>query len=176
MLGIALAPSAHAAAAGSNLVISPQTATAMRMVAAHNRLRAGVSVPPMAWDAALAASADVYAAEMARTARFAHSPRAIRPGQGENLWMGTRGAFSLDRMIADWGSEARMFRAGQFPNVSTTGRWEDVAHYTQIIWPTSVRVGCALRSSARYDYLVCRYGKSGNVDGQPVGFPQLAAR
>jgi hypothetical protein len=161
--------SANAARAGSRLIVDRQTAFAMRAVAVHNRLRAAEAVAPSLWDPALASSADTYAAKLARTGRFAHSPRATRPGQGENLWMGTRGAFSLDQMVADWASEKRYFRAGQFPNVSSTGRWEDVGHYAQIIWPTNVRVGCAVRSSARYDYLVCHYGKSGNVSGEWVG-------
>jgi hypothetical protein len=162
---------ASVASAASRLVVDPRTAFAMRAMAAHNRLRAAEAVAPAFWDRGLASSADTYAAELARTGRFAHSPRATRAGQGENLWMGTRGAFSLDQMVADWASEKRHLRAGRFPNVSTTGRWQDVGHYTQIIWPTSMRVGCAVRSSSRYDYLVCHYGKSGNVSGERVGRP-----
>lgn len=172
----AIAPALGKADARSRLIIDPQTAFAMQIVAAHNRLRSAQAVRPTYWDHALAASADAYAAQLARTGRFAHSPQGGRPGQGENLWMGTRGAFSFDRMVADWGSEKRLFRAGQFPGVSTTGRWQDVGHYTQIIWPTSVRVGCAMRSSAARDYLVCRYGQSGNVFGERVGVISFASR
>lgn len=170
LLALAAATIAPSAAdAGSRLIIAPRTAFAMRVVAAHNQLRAAAAVPPAIWDAGLAASADAYAAQMARTGRFDHDPHAGRLGQGENLWMGTRGAFAVERMVADWGSERRMFRPGLFPRVSTTGRWQDVGHYTQIIWPSSVRVGCALRSSASIDYFVCRYSQSGNVFGQQVG-------
>ncbi len=108
----AIAPAISGATAGSRLIIDPQTAFAMQMVAAHNQLRAAQAVQPALWDARLAAVADAYAAELARTARFAHSPADSRRGDGENLWMGTRGAFSFDRMVADWGFEKRMFRAG----------------------------------------------------------------
>lgn len=82
--------------------------------------------------------------------------------------MGTRGAFSVDQMLGSWVAEGRMFRPGRFPNVSRTGSWEQVGHYTQMIWPTSIRVGCAVRSSIRYDYLVCRYSPPGNVMGVMV--------
>lgn len=164
------------ASAGARLIIDQQTAFAVRAVAAHNRLRAAEAVAPVQWDRALASSADIYAAELARTGRFAHSPKAIRPGTGENLWMGTRGTFSIDQMVGDWASEKRHFRAGLFPNVSITGRWEDVGHYTQIIWPTTVRIGCAVRSSSRYDYLVCHYARSGNGPGKWVGRPGPASR
>ena len=172
----ALGLGSNGANAGSRLIVSPETVFAMQMVAAHNRLRADEGVQPSLWDHQLAAAAATYAAELAKSERFAHSPQDGRGGQGENLWMGTRGAFSFDRMVSDWGSEKKMFRAGQFPDVSTTGRWQDVGHFTQIIWPASVRVGCAVRSSAQYDYLVCRYGEGGNVYGQRVGKVGLASR
>lgn len=171
-----IAPALAADRPRSRLIIDPQTAFAMQIVATHNQLRNAESVAPALWDRQLAATADAYAAELARTGRFAHSSRDSRSGQGENLWMGTRGAFSFERMVSDWGSEKHMFRPGRFPDVSTTGRWEDVGHYTQIIWPASTRVGCAVRSSAQYDYLVCHYGETGNVIGQNVGLTGLASR
>jgi hypothetical protein len=71
-------------------------------------------------------------------------------------------------MVSDWASERRMFQAGLFPAVSRTGNWADVAHYTQIVWPTTTRVGCALASNGRTDYLVCHYSPAGNIDGRPV--------
>ena len=83
--------------------------------------------------------------------------------------MGTRGAFSLEHMMGNWASEKSMFRPGIFPNVSTTGNWSDVGHYVQIVWPGTRRVGCGIRSSARDDYLVCRYAEPGNVIGERVG-------
>ena len=162
--------------AGSQLIIPPQTAFAMRVIAAHNQLRAPMSVQLATWDPGLAQAAGAYAMQLVRKGGLAHSRPASRPEQGENLWMGTRGAFSVERMVADWGSERRMFRPGQFPLVSATGRWEDVGHYTQIIWPSSTRIGCAVRSSATNDFLVCRYGEGGNVFGQRVGLPALASR
>jgi hypothetical protein len=157
-----------AVAAPSTLTIPPATATAMRTVAFHNQVRAAAGVPPIYWDSRLAAAADSYAAELARTGLWQHSPIAGRPGQGENLWMGTRGAYSIDQMLASWASEGRLFRPGRFPQVSRTGNWADVGHYTQMIWRQSARVGCAVRSSSRFDYLVCRYSPAGNVMGVTV--------
>lgn len=141
-----------------------------RVLAAHNATRAQAGMPPLAWDPALGSSAAAYAQQMALTNRFEHSDRRARRGVGENLWMGTRGAFSIERMVSDWASERRMFRPGMFPTVARTGNWADVAHYTQIIWPTTTRVGCALASNGRADYLVCHYSPAGNIDGRPVGF------
>ncbi len=137
------------------------------MLAAHNRARATVEMPPLAWSPTLAADAMVYARELARTGRFAHSPKASRPSpQGENLWMGTRDAFAYGEMAATWVNERRFYRPRAFPDISTTGNWADVGHYTQIIWRTTTQVGCALASNEEDDYLVCRYAPPGNVYGR----------
>jgi hypothetical protein len=137
------------------------------MMRAHNDARAKVGAPKLVWNAELAKDAAIYAASMARTGKFAHDPQTGRnPRQGENLWMGTRDAYSYGEMIGAWVDEDRYFKRGLFPDSSITGTWGDVAHYTQIIWPTSLRVGCAVASNARDDFLVCRYGPAGNIVGR----------
>jgi hypothetical protein len=172
-LRIAIVLPLLAAAAGSSPAMAQASFAAgfpARIIAAHNAERARAGVPPLAWDDALGNAAASYATQMAMTGRFAHSDRAARPGTGENLWMGTHGVFSVEAMVGGWSSEKRFFTRGIFPNVSRTGDWEDVGHYTQMIWPQTTRVGCALASTARIDYLVCRYAYKGNVDGRPVGY------
>ncbi|NUQ17442.1 MAG: hypothetical protein HOP95_03160 [Sphingomonas sp.] len=139
-----------------------------RVLVAQNVERAAVGLPPLVWDNALGTAAGIYAAQMAATGLFQHSDRSGRRGIGENLWFGTHGAYPVESMVAAWASEKRMFVPGVFPNVSRTGNWGDVGHYTQMIWPTTQRVGCALASTARFDYLVCRYSPAGNIDGRPV--------
>jgi hypothetical protein len=173
-LRIAILLSLLAAAAGSSPAAGQSFAASFpgRVLAAHNAERARAGVPQLVWDNALGTAAAGYAAQMAMSGRFAHSDRSGRPGTGENLWMGTHGAFSVEAMVGAWASEKRFFRAGTFPNVSRTGDWEDVGHYTQMIWPTTQRVGCALASTPRVDYLVCRYAGKGNIDGRAVGFAQ----
>lgn len=160
-----------AAAASSPAAAQPfGSAFPARVLAAHNAERARAGVPPLVWDNSLGTAAAGYATQMAMTGRFAHSDRSLRRGTGENLWMGTHGAFSIEVMVGGWSSEKRFFVAGTFPNVSRSGNWVDVGHYTQMIWPTTQRVGCALASTGRIDYLVCRYAGAGNIDGRPVGF------
>jgi len=141
---------------------------ASRIVQLHNRERAAVGVAPVAWDSGLEAGAASYARGLALTGTFAHSSRASRVGLGENLWMGTRGGFSLEQMISSWISEKRRFVPGIFPRVSSTGNWADVGHYSQMVWPATTRIGCALASGAGADYLVCRYAPAGNVGGRRV--------
>jgi uncharacterized protein YkwD len=136
------------------------------MMAAHNRARAQYGSAPLIWDEALAGYARAYAQQLARTGRFEHDPRlGPRLPQGENLWTGTRTAYSYADMIGQLIDERRFYRPGRFPDVSRTGDWSLVGHYTQIIWPTSQRVGCATASNRANDYLVCRYWPAGNVVG-----------
>jgi hypothetical protein len=170
-LRIAIALSLLAAAAASSAAAQPFAAAfPSRVLAAHNSERARAGVRPLVWDQALGSAAAAYATQMAMTGRFAHSDRSLRRGTGENLWMGTHGAFSVEAMVGGWASEKRFFTPGVFPNNSRTGDWEDVGHYTQMIWPTTQRIGCALASNGRVDYLVCRYAGAGNIDGRPVGY------
>jgi uncharacterized protein YkwD len=136
------------------------------VLAAHNRARAQYGSVPLVWDEGLAGYARAYAQRLARAGRFEHDPRlGPRLPQGENLWMGTRTAYSYADMIGQLIDERRFYRPGRFPNVSRTGDWSQVGHYTQIIWPTSQRVGCATASNRSSDYLVCRYWPAGNVVG-----------
>lgn len=139
-----------------------------RILRVHNAERARVGVAPLGWDSALAAAAQNYADRLALTGRLVHSSKAERGRTGENLWMGTRGAYPLETMVASWASERRYFRPGLFPNNSATGNWADVGHYTAMIWPTTTRVGCGLGAARNVDALVCRYAPSGNIDGRRV--------
>ena len=139
---------------------------------AHNQARGRFGVPALAWSDELAAGARAHAQFMAQTGRYSHDQTpGRRKKAGENLWRGQRGVFSYDIMIGVMIEEARHFRPGIFPDISRTGAWRDVAHFTQIVWPTTTSVGCALASSATTDYFVCRYSPTGNKDGY-----QLAER
>ncbi len=147
--------------------VSPQNSAA-RLLAVHNRERAAVGAPPLVWDSAMAESARIYALELTRIGRLRHSDRRARPGQGENLWMGTAGGYSIEQMAGGWAAEKAYFRPGIFPNVSRTGNWAAVGHYTQMIWRTTQRLGCGLARGRGSDVLVCRYSPAGNIAGRRV--------
>ncbi|WP_343519704.1 CAP domain-containing protein [Sphingomonas sp.] len=137
------------------------------MLELHNEARAAVRMPPLAWDERLAEDAEDYAKELARRGAFEHSKQPNGPAaQGENLWTGTRGAYRYEEMARHWIEERRHFVNAPIPNVSRTGRFVDAGHYSQIVWSGTTRVGCALASNRRDDYLVCRYSPAGNVWGR----------
>ena len=136
------------------------------VLSAHNQARQDFGVGPVRWNEELAAGALAHAQYMAATGIYGHDRTpGRRKKAGENMWRGTRGVFAYDVMVGVMIAEARHFRPGAFPANSRTGNWLDVAHYTQIVWPTTTEVGCALASSATADYFVCRYAPTGNKDG-----------
>ena len=133
---------------------------------AHNRARADFGVGRVTWSEELAAGAQAHASYMAATGIYGHDQTpGRRKKQGENLWRGQRGVFSYDIMVGVMVDEKRFFRAGAFPNNAANGDWHSVAHYTQIVWPSTTEIGCAVASSATTDYFVCRYAPTGNKDG-----------
>jgi hypothetical protein len=139
-----------------------------RILAAQNRERAAAGVPQLEWDDDLAAGAKAWGTHLARTGAFEHSPQALGEGEpvGENLFMGTRGYYGPEAMVGAWIEEKKDFRQGTFPNISRTGSFEDVGHYTQLMWRATGEVGCAVITNRSDDFLVCRYAEPGNVEGE----------
>lgn len=138
-----------------------------RLLAAHNRERSAAGVAPLAWDAALAAEAAAWGETLAASGAFEHAPDdGDGDPQGENLWAGTSGAYAPEEMVEGWIEEKRHFRPGRFPDNSRTGDFEDVGHYTQLMWRSTDRLGCALAEGAEEEVLVCRYRTAGNVVGE----------
>jgi hypothetical protein len=147
-----------------------------RILDAHNRERALMGVPALRWNDDLANGAQAWADHLSATGQFEHSPNVPgKPPEGENIWGGTPGAFRLESMVGLWIAEKQYFVEGTFPANSSTGRPQDVAHYTQLIWSRSGEVGCGLSSVGQEEILVCRYSEPGNVRGRdPFARPKPA--
>lgn len=142
-----------------------QDSIADEILNAHNQYRAEVGVPPLTWSDTLASHAQEWADYLASLGSLQHSQDT---GEGENLWMGASGNFSYAQMIESFGNEKQYFIGGVFPDVSSTGQWQDVGHYTQVVWKDTTEVGCAIASANGNDFLVCRYSPPGNFLGQPA--------
>lgn len=143
----------------------PRGANELRtaMLNAHNQARQQVGIAELSWDDSLAREATAYAQVVADSRRFEHSER---DGEGENLWMGTSRAYAYREMIASWVDERADYVPGRFPQVSRSGAWSDVAHYTQVIWAGTRTVGCGTANNGEDEVLVCRYFPAGNVYGE----------
>ncbi len=136
------------------------------LLAAHNQYRRQVGVPDLVWSEDLARDAQGWSNHLARLGGQTLQHSDDRNDQGENLWLGTSGAYSPTDMVKGWGDEQQYFRPGKFPDVSTTGNWSDVGHYTQVVWRNTTEVGCAKASGGGNEILTCRYRTPGNYMGQ----------
>jgi uncharacterized protein YkwD len=147
---------------------APTDPTAAGLLAYHNKLRADVGSPPLQWDPVLADHALGHARTIADTGQPVHSARAGRKAERENVSLGMRGLSNPLQLAQVWGAEQRNFRAGVFPDISTTDDWSDAGHYSQMVWSETTEVGCGFARGRRADALVCRYLPPGNQDGEPV--------
>lgn len=130
------------------------------LLAAHNSYRESLGLPPLRWSDSLAAKAQQWADHLAEIGELVHS------GSGQNLAMAAAGTQTLTQLVDLWGSEQANFTNGDFPDISTTGNWEDVGHYSQIIWRSTTKVGCGFAEDYGRDVLVCDYDPPGNVMGE----------
>ncbi len=142
-----------------------------RLLAAHNAERQRLGIAPLKWNPRLAQKAAVWAEELTTMDGLEHSDDADYDDsggeiEGENLWRGTKGFYTPEQMVNLWVDERKIFVNGPFPRNSTTGRWRDVGHYTQLIWRSTTEVGCAIAASKDDEVLVCRYVEGGNVIGE----------
>ena len=139
-----------------------------RTLASHNRERATLGIPPLEWDNGLATDAAQWAHHLTQVGYLTHSPDDPEDydPQGENLWAGTAGYYSAESMVGLWIAEKKNFKPGIFPANSRTGNLEDVGHYTQLMWRSSGKVGCAVARGRSDEFMVCRYSEGGNVMGE----------
>jgi hypothetical protein len=140
------------------------TAFRTTIVDVHNRERRLVGTRPLEWDEGLAQDAAAWAKRLASSGSFDHDPS--NQDEGENLWMGTKGYYTVSKMLDGWIEEKIPLRRMR--------SWEDdyhrVGHYTQMVWKDTTAVGCAIARSRSDEVLVCRYDPAGNVMGQsPYG-------
>ncbi len=125
---------------------------------AHNQARAQVGVKPLVWSTELAAIASIYATKLARTGQFKHSGQR---SYGENLFMGTEGAYGPVDGVRSWVDESRDYDY----NVNH-GHGKTVGHYTQVVWSGTTAVGCGQAVGYGSMWMVCNYYPVGNIVGQ----------
>jgi pathogenesis-related protein 1 len=157
VFGLALVGSANRPSAAQNKQL---TTFEMSMLAQHNNVRQKNNVPPLAWDDGLAAAAQDWANRIAASGAMPPPHRA----SGENLFWGTAGQWQPTDVLGVWEAEKANFTAQS----CTCAPGKSCVHYTQVVWSTTTRVGCAKARSAdgQTDFFVCDYSPEGNTVGQ----------
>ncbi len=134
---------------------------AEEVVAEHNRVReeAGIVVE-IAWDNELAAVAQEWADELAKTDMLAHRPENM---YGENIAWSSAEPFSAADAVRAWESEKEHYHGEAIDEEN----FANIGHYTQVIWDRTTLVGCGRAVSATGGiYIVCNYSAAGNVLGE----------
>jgi len=145
------------------LIISPSEpnlthAEIDETLAVHNEWRAQVNVLPLVWDEELSKIALKWAKQLKKEGcEFKHS--GVN-GLGENLFMGTTGYYGPAEVVNSWGNEIKDYNYDKNSCSGVCG------HYTQIVWKTTERVGCAKIECDGMDIWVCNYDPPGNWVGQ----------
>jgi pathogenesis-related protein 1 len=137
------------------------------MVAAHNRWRAQVGVPDIAYSDTLAVSAQAWVDNLKDTnqCKMRHSNGNL----GENLfWAGawSNGPMqdvSSTQVVDAWGKEKQNYNYAD--NSCASGAV--CGHYTQVVWKNSTSVGCGVAVCRDNTQVwACQYAPAGNYVGQ----------
>ncbi|MBL8953364.1 MAG: hypothetical protein JNK82_21500 [Myxococcaceae bacterium] len=149
----------------------PVDAGENEIVRAHNAVRARAmpepmpALPPMSWHEGAAAVAAAYAEQC----RFVHNPN-LGNAYGENLYAAYGDSPTATEVVESWASEVRNYDLANNTCAGVCG------HYTQIVWRTSVGVGCASKvcdtnspfgaNRSPWVLWVCDYAPPGNQVGR----------
>jgi pathogenesis-related protein 1 len=126
---------------------------------AHNAWRAKNNEAVLTWDASLASLAQDWSNQMAQTGNFDHRPNN---NEGENIFTGSGQTYTPKDVTDAWGNEVANYHA----DTSTCDANAQCGHYTQIVWASTARVGCASATAADGSvYWTCNYDPPGNVTG-----------
>lgn len=146
----------------------------------HNQERALVNVQPLTWNDNLAAGAQTWAEQIARTGQFIHDPvhtglSCTGPCYGESLAGFITGISEPNGGLYLWVNEKSNFPGGLYnppypPGCTPRVDCKAVGHYTQMVWQNTREIGCGTAppgaGGLHYSILVCRYDPPGNYRGQ----------
>ncbi len=144
------------------------------LVAFHDRVRKDVGTKPVTWSPELAAFAQAWADELARTGTFQHRPHQPGPWQqkyGENIayFQGEPLEIVVTKAAEVWYDEKKDYTAGTpIPADFSTFK---AGHYTQMVWADTTSIGAGKATIKVGDLkgaqvIVCNYNPPGNFIGK----------
>ena len=141
----------------------------------HNQVRAAVDtatpLPFLTWNDQLEATAAAWAALCTDNDQpiglIDHNPGRSTGHPyyvGENIY-GSGGTADAQQAVELWASEGANYN---YANNSCSGN--TCGHYTQVVWRTTLEVGCAVADCPNQQFgnaIICNYGPGGNSGGLP---------
>nr|XP_019604063.1 PREDICTED: peptidase inhibitor R3HDML [Rhinolophus sinicus] len=147
----------------------------------HNHIRASVQPPAanmehMVWDERLARSAETWATQCI----WAHGPSQLMRYMGQNLSIHSGRYRSVVELMKSWSEEKRHYSFPAPKDCNPHCPWRCsgpvCSHYTQMVWASSNRLGCAIHTCGSISvwgstwhqavFLVCNYAIKGNWIGE----------
>ncbi|MCD7463962.1 hypothetical protein HAX54_051785 [Datura stramonium] len=132
----------------------------------HNDLRASVGVPPLLWDANLAAFAQSWANQ--RKQHCDYRQHSTSP-YGENIFWELYRQNTPNSIVRKWFAEKQFFNhATNLCNCQPERAGCECGHYLNVIWRTTTKVGCSgfvYCDDQKGAIVVCSYDPIGNVKG-----------
>lgn len=164
MIACQAQPSSSSSSSNDHPIVSQsgneEPATMKGMVAAHNKWRKELNLPPLEWSNDLAKVAQAWANKLKRQGcKMKHSSGSY----GENLYWSSGLSPTPEKVVASWASEKKFFN---FKKKKCNAAWYKCGHYTQIIWRNTKKVGCAMATCGDQQIWVCNYDPPGNYDGE----------
>jgi chitinase len=149
-------------------------ADACAFLSAHNAVRAAATptpnpaLPSISWSDSAAAVADAWV----RQCTWAHDPKLGTLGYGQNLFASTS-APTPGAVVTNWASEDANYDYAS----NTCAAGKVCGHYTQVVWRTSIDLGCSIvRCTTGSPFgsfnggvwwnVACDYAPPGNWSGQ----------
>ncbi len=132
---------------------------------AHNKYRrkTGGGLPELVWDKNMAAYAQKWANYLKRTngCRMKHRRGSYKKRRyGENLAWSGGGELEPDDVVGMWYREIKDY---DYKTNTCSGM---CGHYTQVIWKTTKKLGCAMAKCGNDEVWVCNYSPPGNIVGR----------
>lgn len=157
---ISLLPLIYFTLLSLTLIFPPSHAQDLKedYVNAHNAARQKVGVSPVTWDDNVAAYAQQYANQRIGDCSGIHSNGKY----GENIAWYVDDLSGVDA-VKLWVDEKVYYDYGS----NTCAQGKVCGHYKQVVWRSSVRIGCAkVRCSGGGTFITCNYDPPGNVPGE----------
>ncbi|KAF5956625.1 hypothetical protein HYC85_003850 [Camellia sinensis] len=131
-----------------------------QFLAPQNAARSALRMQPLAWDVKLARYAKWYANQRRFDCHLKHSNGPY----GENIFWGSGYDWTPAQASAAWVSERKWYNYGS----NSCAGGQECGHYTQIVWSSTRRVGCArvTCSGGRGVFMTCNYDPPGNFIGE----------
>lgn len=153
LAGSILAPAQHYAASAPTPAM---TQSERGILEAHNAVRSRLGLPLLAWSNEMKVAARHWADYLSEHQLFYHKPDAP---YGENLFLIIGRLASGAEVVGRWAAEGSDYHPATNTCTAVCG------HYTQIVWRTTQRVGCAAALRDSRQVWVCDYDPPGNYIG-----------